>query len=59
MTMRDWCDAVTTGEINDTKGFGLYSNGTEMLVGRFVYPSLLARKKVDTVWSHIVWFEMG
>ena len=56
MTMEKWLECVSCGGFIDYDGYGNYSDGTHMIRGESVYPSMVKKKKIDKEWSHIVWF---
>lgn len=58
MTMSEFIHCVLQGGFIDDDGFGHYATATHELVEPDidVKPSWVEEKKLDTSWSHIVWY---
>lgn len=58
MPMSEFIHCVMQGGFIDYDGFGHYATATHMLKDPCicVKPSWVEEKKLDTSWTHIVWF---
>jgi hypothetical protein len=55
LPLGEWIDCVKCGAFIDYDGFGYYATETQETNVR-VIPSDVANGKIDTTWTHIVWY---